>query len=299
MARLLVHSHTLHAPLLAGLLAQFCGVEILVCSSGVATTRATLETSAPDLLLLEVDLDGSCCPGLSCRPGLEGCRSRALLGDLVQLHPAARVILMAPACGLEAWLAQLPAELMAAVIAVVDATLSWPELLQRVREQLAALPGPQPAINEAIPDPACFHRLRPRERSVLQLLGMGLVSKEIARSLGLTLRTVETYRKTLCAKLGVSGAQLVRVAVLQACIAPCAVLVRELGAAASTSPSRSRGRLESSGDHQVRAVLGSGIQPRPLRAAPPAPPATSGAGDPEPAEVAQPPAPSRGLVGNR
>lgn len=293
MTRLLVHSHTLHAPLLAGLLSQFCGVEILLCSRGEATTLAALEATAPDLLLLEVDL----CK--SNRDGLEGCCYVTLLRHLVRLHPAARVILMAPGGGLETLSWQLPADLKAAVVAVVDATLSWQELLQRVREQLGALPGQRPAIGEAMPDPACFRSLRPRERSVLQLLGMGLVSKEIARSLGLTLRTVETYRKTLSAKLGVSGAQLVRVAVLQACIAPCPVLVGELAASASASPSRSRGHLERSGDLRVRAVPGSGIPPRPLRAAPPAPPATPGAGDPGPAGVAPPPAPSRGLVGSR
>ena len=42
-------------------------------------------------------------------------------------------------------------------------------------------------------------------------------NKEIAKSLGICVNTVETYRKTISAKLGLSGVALVRVAVLQRC----------------------------------------------------------------------------------
>lgn len=50
------------------------------------------------------------------------------------------------------------------------------------------------------------------------LVGRGLLNKEIAHELGLSLQTVETYRKTLAQKLGISGAELVRAASLHRCV---------------------------------------------------------------------------------
>ena len=42
-------------------------------------------------------------------------------------------------------------------------------------------------------------------------------NKEIAISHGLRVKTVETYRKTISAKLGLNGVELVRAAVLKRC----------------------------------------------------------------------------------
>jgi len=52
---------------------------------------------------------------------------------------------------------------------------------------------------------------------LLEALGRGLVNKEIALELSLTVATVETYRKSVASKLGVSGSELVRIATLYRC----------------------------------------------------------------------------------
>ena len=53
-----------------------------------------------------------------------------------------------------------------------------------------------------------------RERSVLRLVAEGLTNKEIARSLGISLKTVETHRMAIKRKLGVgTSAGLVRYAI--------------------------------------------------------------------------------------
>ena len=68
--------------------------------------------------------------------------------------------------------------------------------------------------------PACDQQLRaigllqPREQRLLRELGCGLLNKEIAARLELSVATVETYRKQVAAKLGISGAELVRLATL-------------------------------------------------------------------------------------
>ena len=46
--------------------------------------------------------------------------------------------------------------------------------------------------------------LTPRERSVLQLIAEGYTSKQVARRLGISQNTVETYRHSLRSKLELS-----------------------------------------------------------------------------------------------
>jgi DNA-binding NarL/FixJ family response regulator len=59
--------------------------------------------------------------------------------------------------------------------------------------------------------------LSPREQRVIEALGRGLLNKEIAVELNLSLATVETYRKGVASKLGISGSELVRIATLYRC----------------------------------------------------------------------------------
>ncbi len=56
-------------------------------------------------------------------------------------------------------------------------------------------------------------KLSPREREVLRLVALGHTQKEVADELGLSIKTVETYRTRLNVKLGfTSRAELVRYA---------------------------------------------------------------------------------------
>jgi DNA-binding NarL/FixJ family response regulator len=63
-------------------------------------------------------------------------------------------------------------------------------------------------------------RLSPRERLVFHAVGKGMQNKEIAKQMALCVNTVETYRKTISAKLGLSGPELVRAAALHRCTNP-------------------------------------------------------------------------------
>ncbi len=62
--------------------------------------------------------------------------------------------------------------------------------------------------------------LTPREREVLQLLAEGRTNKEVAAALGIGLKTVETHRMNLMAKLGLhSVVDLVRYAIRNGIVA--------------------------------------------------------------------------------
>ena len=57
---------------------------------------------------------------------------------------------------------------------------------------------------EASDEPSPLERLTPREREVLQLVVEGKTSAEIASSLSLSVKTIETYRSRLLHKLDIS-----------------------------------------------------------------------------------------------
>jgi DNA-binding NarL/FixJ family response regulator len=64
-------------------------------------------------------------------------------------------------------------------------------------------------------------RLTPREREILQLLAEGHRNKEIAKDLGISLKTVETHRTTLMRKIGVNSiVELVHYAIRNHLIEP-------------------------------------------------------------------------------
>jgi DNA-binding NarL/FixJ family response regulator len=63
-------------------------------------------------------------------------------------------------------------------------------------------------------EPSVFSILTPRELEVLQLLSEGKTTKEIAFSLQVSVKTIETYRQQIMAKLGVhSIAELTKYAI--------------------------------------------------------------------------------------
>ena len=56
--------------------------------------------------------------------------------------------------------------------------------------------------------------LTKREREVLTHLGMGLTNREIGEELGLSEKTIESYRTAVSGKLGVKGrVKLARIAI--------------------------------------------------------------------------------------
>jgi DNA-binding CsgD family transcriptional regulator len=61
---------------------------------------------------------------------------------------------------------------------------------------------------------ALLATLTPRQREVLQLIAKGLSTKQIAARLGIAVKTADTHRMALYARLGVHNvAEAVRVAV--------------------------------------------------------------------------------------
>lgn len=207
---LLISSRSLFSPLLAGLLAQLCAVEIAVCEPVLAESLAMIDRYRPRFLLLDLDRD-------------QPCLCRQLATRLLQWRPEARLICLQAQhdCQLDS---STPAGVCPgpagreALVAPPLGGWNWLQLVELITRLAAHHGCPEPG--RALPPPQRLQGLAPRERMVLHRLGDGLTSREIAAELGITLQTAETYRRNLASKLGVSGSQLVRLAVLCRCTDP-------------------------------------------------------------------------------
>lgn len=82
-----------------------------------------------------------------------------------------------------------------------------PQMSERI---VARVTGRRAAPDEAAP----FERLTDREREVFALIGRGLATRDIARRLDLSVKTIETYQTRIKEKLGLTnGHELIRAAV--------------------------------------------------------------------------------------
>lgn len=201
MRCLIVDDHQLVAQAVGGLLAEVCRFSQLDLCCSVAEAVPVIEQTPPDLLVLDVVLPGE--------------HWRDASNALQRSNPDGRLIfLTGAAAGFRP-----PEEIAPITLAVVEKSRSWEELVELV-QRWSQSRSPIPASLQQLAAPVVLDRLSPRELRVFEALGRGLLNKEIARLLGLTPTTVETYRKSICALLGMSGAELVRAAVLHRCCNP-------------------------------------------------------------------------------
>jgi DNA-binding NarL/FixJ family response regulator len=203
---MLVDDHALVREGIRHVLTGTDGVEVVAEAGDGAAVLAMAEETRPDVVVLDLSL-----PGMS---GLEiTSRLRERLPEvrvlILSVHDHPEYVLGAVRAGAHGYLRKdtSPAELREALdrIANGESYFSSP-----VAGQLtAALRGETPPEDAA----ARLARLTPRERQVLAGIAAGETSRAIATRLGLSPRTVETYRESLARKLGIrSVAALVRFA---------------------------------------------------------------------------------------
>lgn len=86
-------------------------------------------------------------------------------------------------------------------------------LIEAVEAGLVRIPAERPGGGSEDEFQVRLRQVTPREREVLDMVAAGWSTKEIARALELSPRTVETHRANLAAKLGTgSVAEMVRIA---------------------------------------------------------------------------------------
>ena len=166
----------------------------------VAKAKALL----PDLVLLDIDM-----PNMSGLAATEVLRKELpqVKVLILSMHQRSEYLLRMLQSGARGYVSkETPPEELVKAIEMVNAgeTFFSPELARMALNQFVQGDGEGPALGA----------LTDREREVLMLIAEGLSNKEIANSLGVGVRTVETHRERIMHKLGIhSVAGLTRFAI--------------------------------------------------------------------------------------
>jgi DNA-binding NarL/FixJ family response regulator len=141
----------------------------------------------PDLLLLD----------LSLRKG----HGLHVARHLSAIKPSSRSIILSG----EASTFVCPEDLNGHIHAVLDKTQAFDDLTAELR---TLLPMDRDSTARMPADPQGI--LSPREYEIFQLIGLGLLSKEIGDKLSISIYTVQAHRKQIASKLGTTGVELLK-----------------------------------------------------------------------------------------
>jgi DNA-binding NarL/FixJ family response regulator len=206
----LVDDHQMMRDGLRLLLEKEPGLRIIGdADNGRAAIQMAKELS-PNIVVMDVGL-----PGLN---GIEATRQITAASPktcviALSMHSDKRYVIQMFRAGAKAYLLKNCAsdELVKAIRAV---QANQPFISQGIAQTLVEfVMRDNPATGTAYTD------LTAREREVLQLLGEGMTSKEIAGELSISIKTVETYRRDIMAKLDLhSVAELTKYAIREGLI---------------------------------------------------------------------------------
>jgi DNA-binding NarL/FixJ family response regulator len=202
---LIVDDHKLFRAGIRSLLQAVSGVEVVAEAGDGREALRLIEAHRPDVVLMDVMM-----------PGLNGLDATA---RLVSKFPRSRVIMLSMNADQDSVLQALragaagylvktadPADLEQAIRAVVrgEAFLS-----SKISQHVVAA-----CVGRLDKEQTSLERLTPRQREVLQLIAEGHSTKEIAKKLGISPKTAETYRGELMKSLDIHDiASLTRYAV--------------------------------------------------------------------------------------
>lgn len=163
------------------------------------------EKLQPDLLLLDLSMPGL--GGLDALPALRKTAPQTRI-LILTMHDDPQYLRTALKNGASGYVLKkaADAELISAIRAVLRGEMYvHPSMTRALLEDML------PSAESAAPD--AWHALSEREQSVLKLVALGHTSAEIAETLNLSAKTVETYRARGMEKLGLPNrAALVRFA---------------------------------------------------------------------------------------
>jgi DNA-binding NarL/FixJ family response regulator len=193
----LADDHTLFRAGLRVLLRKAEDLEIVGEAADGAEAVALVERLAPDVLVLDLDMPGG--DGVTATRALaeRGSPTRVLI---LSMHPEEDRLLPLLDAGASGYLTKEAAEreLVEAIRVVASGDVY-------VRPRVARLLATHQRLRPQSPESqrrAAFDALSERERTVLQLTADGFGGAEIGRRLGISNKTVETYKQRIEEKLG-------------------------------------------------------------------------------------------------
>jgi len=184
-----------------------CEPDLAVCGEAANANEAMrlLESQNPDLLIVDLSLKESSGLELIKRIKARSPEAKMLVSSMFEEALYAERVLSAGALGFVH-----KQEGMERVIEAIRCVLSGRVWLSSAMSErmLRRMTVSQPATSQSP-----VHTLSDRELEVFEQIGRGRATKDIARQLHLSIKTVETHREKIKAKLGLkSAAELNRAA---------------------------------------------------------------------------------------
>lgn len=207
---LLVDDHALVRAGLRALLGQLPGVEVVAEASDGREALHLTSSLQPDIVLMDISMAGL--NGLEATARLtRACPQVRVI--ILSMHAVEEYVVQSLHAGAAGYLLKnatiLELELAIKAVARGEMYLSPPLSKMVIADYLGRLK------NDPQPDsPPPLRHLTSRQREVLQLIAEGYTTKDIARCLDLSVKTVETHRAQLMRRLDVHDvAGLVRYAI--------------------------------------------------------------------------------------
>ncbi len=202
---LLVDDHALMRAGIRALLEELLEAEVVAEAGDGRDALRLVQAHQPDVVLMDIAM-----PGLN---GLEA--TKRMVKDcpnvrvlILSMHASEEYVWQALKAGAAGYLLKdsEPSELALALRAVMRGeTYLSPPISKRVIEGYVQRVGAEESLLE---------RLTSRQREILQLIAEGATTKEIARTLNISVKTVETHRATFMERLDIHDiAGLVRYAI--------------------------------------------------------------------------------------
>jgi DNA-binding NarL/FixJ family response regulator len=201
VAVIVLDEHLMVAQSIAGVLTEVAGLDVAGVCVSVDEATVLMRSALPELLVLDARLGADA--------------HRLAVSQLIRLNPLGRVLFMTDSCAPF----EVPPDLRPFTVGAISKKQGWEDLLVALQSwQLLQLDRCDSASRPCVDRLNAIGLLSPRERTLLLELGGGYHNKQIASKLMLSDATVDTYRKHVAAKLGVSGSELIRLATLYRCL---------------------------------------------------------------------------------
>lgn len=209
---LLADDHDLIRAGIRSLLQNIAGVEVVAEAGDGLAALEMIGQHRPDIVLMDIMM-----------PGLNGLATTARIAHefpnvrviILSMNATEEYVLQALRAGAAGYLLKniSPAELQLAIAAVAKGeTYLTAAVSKHVIDSYVRRQSPQSSS---------LDRLKPRQREVLQLIAEGYRTKEIAKRLKLSAKTVEMHRTQLMESLDIHDiAGLVRYAIRMGIVAP-------------------------------------------------------------------------------
>ncbi|HLF24775.1 MAG TPA: response regulator transcription factor [Anaerolineae bacterium] len=197
---LLVDDHTLVRAGIRALLQAMEGIEVVAEAGDGREALQLIETHRPDVALMDLSMAGFSGLDATARIKKEYPGVRVIM---LSMHGSAEYVMQALRAGAAGYMLKDAAtgELETAVRSVASGgSYISPALSKHVLEYLQHS-GAEPDRPEF--DPNRFERLTPRQREILQLIAEGHTTHEIAQTLNISAKTVETHRAQLMERLNI------------------------------------------------------------------------------------------------